>query len=201
MAKTKLNAADREVLTSELVAHKFDKLQLANRKEQFDLADRAYKRVYPDKTRRAMEALGAGAFKLEDDFYVAVNGQRVNLYFGPCKYDEPYMPKVDEPERRPLFERHTGYGENLLSVLDDDPLGAAVIANAHARKDLEEERSHLTNVTKATLAQFVYFEDLIEAFPEGVKIIEKRLLERPQGGSTGVPAVQMKSLAAALDLP
>lgn len=208
MAKTRLNRADRDVIAEAIIAHKYGPEIAANRLKEYELARKVYDRAYSAKLQKQMAALPDGAFATSDHLMVAVNGQKFQLEV--CADTSDDLGVIDQKldrAKRPLIQvlnKHRGVGycaEPMLSVLDDDPLGADVVAWRQERDRLMKEPADRRAQLDAALAQFIYFDDLQAQFPEAEAFVVKRWQERPAGGPAGVPAVPIKDLARQLDLP
>lgn len=203
MAKTRLNSSDRETLTEQIVGHKFNRLQLLREQEEFDLAKEAYAKAYPATLVAKMGAMPKGSFPTDTDICVSVSGKRFDLNFSPTRWGHPYAweaaAKPADAEQRPFLYKH--YQDVALAILDGDDFGDRAVANQEQEESLQKERQDMLIRVRATLDNFRYFDDLLTAFPEAESFIMKRWRERPEGGSPGVPAVVIKDLARALDLP
>lgn len=207
MAKTRLNKGDRDNIAAAIIEYKYKPDIAANRAQEYALAKAVYERVYTADVRKKMAALPDGAFPKEDDLTAAVNGQKFELHFSARRHDElgsnAAVAFGDKSKYLPvLYKHHSGYSTPpMLSIMDDDPLGASIVEWRRERDRLKEEPGRMRQKLDATLSQFLYFDDLVSQFPEAEKFILKRWRERPEGGSPGVPAVVIKDLARELDLP
>ena len=208
MAETRLNKADREAIATAIIEYKYNPQIAANRAAETKLAGEVYDRIYTANLQRKMKALPVDAFPETDDLMVAVNGQKFVLDIVPDGYDELGRNVAVDIEKRALVRvlykhrKTTSYNRQpALHLMDDDALGAAIVEWRADRDRLKTEPGLMLRKLEATLAQFLYFDDLIAQSPEAEAFILKRWRERPEGGSPGVPAVVIKDLARELDLP
>lgn len=183
MTKTRLLASDREAIRNAVVAHKFNPIFAALADEEKAIGAMLYERLYDKAIRAAMKRLPKGALPTKCGVSVNCAGQRHH---------------VDLPESEPIFYKHY-YGETIAL-----PAGDALCERIKDRASREEaaksDRSHAKKVTDATLAQFRTFEDLAVAWPEADSFIKARWQTRPDY-TANVPAVVLKDLSVALDLP
>lgn len=184
MAKTRLRKYDRDLIGAAIIDHKFQPLRAAQEAEGHKLATEVYESHYDLATRKVMEKLPKGAFQGRTGFGVTVNGQRH---------------KLELAEPRPFFASFTSW-DTPIRLMDSDDLGARIVAQAHAEDNLRTQRDEATRKVHGTLAQFATFEDLLIAWPEAEAFINARLQKRTDYVAP-VPAVQIKDLSAALDLP
>lgn len=186
MSKTRLVNADREVITAAIIAHKFDPLFEANRKEQHALALEARTVAYGDFLK-TMDRAPKGAFGTSSTIKVAVGGKKIGLSFGAmtqhrCFYSQSYN------------------SEPAVSLPETDPFGQRVLANAEAAEALKSERGNLKSSTRALLDNVSSFDALIEAWPEAGKFITAQW--RARGTYiANVPMIAIAKLTEALDLP
>ncbi len=183
MSKTRLLASDREAIRNAVVAHKFDPLFAALADEEKAIGALVYERLYDKPTRTAMKRLPAGAFPTKCGVSVNCAGQRHH---------------VDLPASAPILYKHY-YGETL-ALPAGDTLCERIKERAAREETIKSDRAHAKKVTDATLAQFRTFDDLAVAWPEADTFIKARWQTRPDY-TANVPAVVLKDLSAALDLP
>ncbi len=184
MAKTRLTKADREAIRDAVIEHKFAPLDAANAAEEAALAVKARIKAYGSYLP-TIEAAPAGAYAEQSVAPVNVGGKRISLYF-------------DGAAR--LFAKSFGYGNFLLSLSEDDAFGKAILDHAERKKTLRADRSKLEDIVNGTLSAFNTFDDLLAGWPEAESFITARWRERPDY-SANVPAVAIRDLSAALDLP
>lgn len=210
MAKTRLNKADREHIAKAIIDYKYQPQIALNRAHEYQLAKLVYERVYTADIRKKMSALPEGAFPETDTLLAAVNGQKFKLEVCADCSDELGVnlgydiSREDRPLVRVMYKHNDAQRYNaspMLSITDEDALGAELVEWRHDRDRLITEPDEMRRKLDATLSQFLYFDDLVSQFPEAESFILKRWRERPEGGSPGVPAVVIKDLAKALDLP
>ncbi len=187
MAKTRLTKADREAIRDAIIKHKFTPLEADVRAEENALALQARAKAYGDYLT-VIEAAPKGAFGEDDDVNLNVAGRRIRLRFG-----------ADYTTRARLYFDHCRSGY-LMSLPESDKFGAKVLAWADKAEANRKARSDLRSNVLATLAAFNTFDDLLAGWPEADAFITARWRERPDY-SANVPAVALRDLSAALDLP
>jgi hypothetical protein len=188
MAKTRMTNADREAIANKITAHKYDPLFAAAEAQRKVLAQKIYNDVYDEKTRAWIAQAPKGALGMSNNLQINVAGQRRTVYFG-------------KDVVMPVFNKHDGWGP--AGVAKAYPAGhelgeAWVAVDTHAMRD--EFQKALGMVTRA-LAGFRTFEDAAEGWPEASTFIMDRARLRVGNTSTTLPAVEIKAINAALDLP
>jgi hypothetical protein len=184
MAKTRLRNDDRETIREAIIDHKFSPIEAALAAEAAALAIKARTRAYGDFAK-VMDAAPAGAFDTTATVYVTVGGKRVGLAAGG--------------QMRVFYAHRNGHNE-ALRLTDAEPLGVKIMDWASRSEANRTERQHLRRQVLATLSAFNTFDDLKAGWPEAERFITERWRTRPDYAAN-VPAVQIASLTAALDLP
>lgn len=185
MAKTRLTNDDRDAIRSAVIDRKFDPLFAALKAKESAVVIKARARAYGKYTAE-IDAAPTGAFATESNHSFVVAGRRYQLR--------------SEKPLRVFFKDTRGYMEAMISLPAGDKLGDEIESVAHEREELKNTRDHLRSTIRATLSAFRTFDDLILAWPEAEPFIKARWQTRPEW-KANVPAVEIKSLSHALDLP
>lgn len=187
MTKTRLNNADREAIRDAVILHKFQPVEAALDAEMHALAIQARVKAYGDYLA-TIEAAPDGAFPTEGHCNLIIGGKRIRLSFGvfPCAVR--------------VFSHHARYEREMLNLTDADPFGKKVMAWAERREEAKGQRSKLKDNVRGTLDAFKTFDDLLAGRPEAERFITARWRQRPDY-IANVPAVEIRTLSEALDLP
>lgn len=184
MAKTRLTNADRDNIREAVIHHKFAPIEANLLAEEHALAIKARIKAYGDFLA-VMEGAPKGAFVEESQVRVNVGGRKIYLNFGG--------------EVR-VFAKDGRYDGYLLSAPETDALGAKILDHAIREEQSKQDKNKLRANVKGTLAAFTTFDDLLAGWPEADKFITARWRTRPDY-SANVPAVAIRDLSTALDLP
>ena len=188
MAKTRMTNADREAIAVKIAQHKYTPLFEAAEAKRKALALKIYNDVYDEKTRAWMAQAPKGALRLGSDLWINVAGQQ-------------HM--VSLPGSSPVFNSHTSYSWGSDRVAKAYPagheLGEAWVAVATTT--LSDEYNKAKSMVNTALAGFRTFEDAAEGWPEASTFIMDRARLRVGNTSTTLPAVEIKAINTALDLP
>lgn len=188
MAKTRMNTADREAIAREVAEHKYLPLFEAAEAQRAALAQKIYDDAYSGETRAWMDKAPKGALPMSNSFQINVAGQRHSVTF-------------KGEEVKPVFETHNGWGINRCAKVypAGHELGEAWVAVA--KSTLRDEYRNAKHMVLNALAGFRTFEDAAEGWPEASTFIMDRARLRVGNTSTTLPAVEIKAINAALDLP
>ena len=188
MAKTRMTNTDREAIAANIANHKYTPLFAAAETQRKVLAQKIYDDAYDEKTRAWMAQAPEGALVMNNSIQINVAGQRHTVYFG-------------KDVVMPVFNKHAGWGSPCVAKAypAGDETGEAWVAiDTHTMRD--EYQNALGMVGRA-LAGFRTFEDAAEGWPEASTFIMDRARLRVGNTSTTLPAVEVKAINAALDLP
>ena len=188
MAKTRMTNADREAIAHKVAGHKYLPLFKAAEEQRAALALKIYDDIYDEKTRAWMAQAPKGALRTED------SGLRINV--------AGQQHSVPVPEGKPTFYKHTyGWGSDRMvkAYPAGHELGEAWVAVTTAT--LRAEYNKAEHMVLNALAGFRTFEDAAEGWPEASTFIMDRARLRVGNTSTTLPAVEIKAINAALDLP
>lgn len=186
MAKTRLTKYDREQICAAIIDHKFKPIEAALLAEEIALAVQARAKAYGDYLG-VIDAAPSGAFCEGDSVDLNVGGRRIRLRFG-ASY---------ETKARIFADHRNGY---LLNLPESDKFGAKVLSLAERKEAARTERADLRRTLTATLGGFNSFDDLQAGWPEADRFIVARWQARGEY-APAVPAVAIRDLSAALDLP
>jgi hypothetical protein len=185
MAKTRMTNADREAIATTVAQHKYDPLFKAAADQRKVLAQKIYDDAYSTEDRAWMAQAPEGALLKRKFIEINVAGQRHTVSFGE--------------DEKPVFVNHYNWNTFAKAYPAGHELGEAWVAVA--TDTLRDEfRNALDMVTRA-LAGFRTFEDAAEGWPEASTFIMDRARLRVGNTSTTLPAVEIKAINAALDLP
>lgn len=188
MAKTRMTNADREAIATKVAQHKYLPLFDAAEAQRATLALKIYNDVYDEKTRAWMAQAPKGAFSKGADMRINVAGQYHTVHI---------------PENLPIFYAHhyDSWGSDRLAKAypAGHELGEAWVAVATST--LHDEYNKAEGMVLNALAGFRTFEDAAEGWPEASTFIMDRARLRVGSTSTTLPAVEIKAINAALDLP
>lgn len=187
MAKTRLTKYDRQAIRTDIIAHRFDPQERALLAEENALAIQVRAKLYGDYLA-TIEAAPEGAFCMDSSFTVNVGGKRIRLAFG-----------ADYKTQVRLFAVHCKY-DPVMSVPDSDKFGAKIADWAQRKEATRTAREKLSGEVLGTLNSFNSFDDLQAGWPEADRFIVARWQTRPEY-SANVPAIALRDLSAALDLP
>lgn len=185
MTKTRLTNADRDAIRYAMLGHKFDPVFAQLKRDGAALAIKARALAYGDYAV-TIDAAPDGAFPVAGAIHVNVGGQKHSLEF--------------EGDARVFYKHDRGWTGCALTLVASAALGKAIVDRARAAETAKEEKQHLNNILRATLAEFRSFDDLIAAWPEAETFIKDRWRTRPEW-KANVPAVALKTLTDKLDLP
>ena len=188
MAKTRMTNADREAIANKITAHKYDPLFEAAEAQRATLVQKIYDDAYSAEDRAWMAKAPKGALATSGSIQINVAGQRHTVYFGK----EVIMP---------VFHKHIGWGSPCVAKAypAGHELGEAWVAVATTT--LRDEFQKALGMVTRALAGFRTFEDAAEGWPEASTFIMDRARLRVGNTSTTLPAIEIKAINAALDLP
>jgi hypothetical protein len=188
MTKTRMTNTDRAAIATKVAQHKYTPLIDAAKAQRAELALKIYNDVYDEKTRAWMAQGPKGAFRTEGRLLINVAGQQ---------HDVPV------PDDMPVLHAHSHAGWSSERTAKAYPagheLGEAWVAVA--ADTLRDEYSKAEYMVLNALAGFRTFEDAAEGWPEASTFIMDRARLRVGNTSTTLPAVEIKAINAALDLP
>ena len=188
MAKTRMTNADREAIATKIANHKYSPLFEAAEAQRAALALKIYEDVYDEKTRAWMAQAPKGALRTDCDIQINVAGQ---------------YHTVPLPEGTPIFNAHYSYSWGSDRIAKSYPagheLGEAWVAVATGT--LTNDYNKAKHMVNTALAGFRTFEYAAEGWPEASTFIMDRARLRVGATSTTLPAVEIKAINTALDLP
>lgn len=185
MAKTRMTNADREAIARKVAEHKYLPLFEAAKAQRASLAQKIYDDVYSAEVRAWMAKAPEGALYMGGSIMINVAGQCHSVYF--------------EEEQKPVFDAHGGWTSVAKAYPAGHELGETWVATSHDTLRIEYEKAE--RMVLNALAGFRTFEDAAEGWPEASTFIMDRARLRIGNTSTTLPAVEIKAINAALDLP
>jgi len=188
MAKTRMTNADREAIANKVALHKYTPLFEAAEAQRKVLAQKIYDDAYSAEDRAWMAKAPKGALRTDGDIVINVAG-RVHA--------------IPLPEGTPIFHTHSRSGWGSERVIKAYPAGHEIGEAwvAVATSTLRDEFRKALGMVQTALAGFRTFEDAAEGWPEASTFIMDRARLRVGNTSTTLPAVEIKAINAALDLP
>lgn len=185
MAKTRMTNADREEIAHKVAEHKYLPLFEAANAQRAALAQKIYDDVYSAEVQAWMAKAPKGAFNMGGSILINVAGQRHTVNFGG--------------KEKLVFAVHGGWTSVAKAYPAGHELGEAWVATSH--DTLRNEYQKAERMVLNALAGFRTFEDAAEGWPEASTFIMDRARLRVGNTSTTLPAVEIKAINAALDLP
>lgn len=185
MAKTRMTNADREAIARKVAEHKYLPLFEAAKAQRASLAQKIYDDVYSAEVRAWMAKAPEGALYMGGSIMINVAGQRHSVHF--------------EEERKPVFTVHGSWTSVAKAYPAGHELGEAWVATSHDTLRIEYGKAE--RMVLNALAGFRTFEDAAEGWPEASTFIMDRARLRTGNTSTTLPAVEIKAINVALDLP
>ena len=195
MAKTYMNDEDKDDIAAAIAAHRYDPEKAKLIAEGIILAQKLYDRKYDADQRTFIDSLADGVLPEDDDIRVACGGQQFDVPFSG-RY-QSYGSETKVFKR--VFSRDKG--SQWFSLAADDPLAEALCDWRDRYTQCNEDRRTQTRKVRKTLDTWRYFDDANKAWPEASRFIVERWQTRPDYAGQNLPAIQLKDLNAALDLP
>lgn len=198
----RLTVNDRKVITMKLLKHRFGADVIAACKARLDAAQDIYLDIYPAPMLARMQALPSGWLPRVGGARVAIGVACRVDYANWRTYDTAMVPAAH------LFlptATEIGGGELMLSshtsgvvkLFDhDDPLIVRFDAAKQAAEKLGERIEATHRETTKALARFTTVEKLVKEWPEVAPFVAD-----VAGPAHSLPAVTLRSLNKALDLP
>lgn len=198
---TKLTNGIRSAIRADLREHRFatQVKVLAAAAESF--ADKVYNTMYDEDTQAKMAALPEGWLPEDEGVYVCCLGQYHRVHFNgvTTSLDSALRNLVEYPpytSRRFMQAHH-----DVAYSLKDQALLSSWEETVQETRRLYETYGRVNSELRAALDSFTTIEKLIEAWPE-VEPFAKAYITNPKKvAKIQLPAVQVTSLNAMLDLP
>jgi hypothetical protein len=175
--KTRLNEIIREALLVGALDHKFKPRRAELQKINDGIADLLYVTVLNTAQRTSISKAPEGWFAERGEIYFSIDGKSYNFYFSRLRRTPHSWTRY---EHRLHFSSDSEFGKHVLKYYAD-------------KQQVDDEFDKARMAVKATIAQFRYLEDLVEAWPE-IKAFIPKDAKKAMTVALAIPPKQLNAM-------